>query len=129
MRVNVNSLLRLKNTLPPEYYEQVVSQYKKNLHKNSSSAAYRKRSAENAVCEALLAGQEIPRFTGPVRVLIHTVRKALPRDLGAISYKAVLDSIVSCGILEDDNRKIVQEIIPTDSAGPEEYTDIIIENI
>ena len=127
--MRVNELLKLKAVLSPDAYEQVIQKYRKSLHKNPRPATHRKRGSWSPICEAILAGKEVPRVAGPVRVRIHTQRKHLPRDVGAISCKAVLDSIVSTGILEDDNAKIVKEIIPTVSAGQEEYTEIIIESI
>ena len=125
----VNSLLKLKGKLKPEVYEQVVQKYRESLYKNPRPAAHRKRSSWSPVCEAILAGKEVPRITGPVRICIHTQRKHLPRDVGAISYKALLDSIVSTGVLEDDNAKIVAEVIPTVTAGQDEYTEITIEKL
>jgi hypothetical protein len=125
--MRVNDLLKLKGVLSREAYAQAVQKYRESVHKNPRPAAYRKRGSWSPICEAILAGKEVPRITGPVRVRIHTQRKHLPRDVGAVSYKALLDSIVSTGVLEDDNAKIVHEIIPTVSAGQEEYTEIIIE--
>lgn len=127
--MRVNDLLKLKAILSPEAYAQAVQKYGESVHKNPRPASYRKRSSESAISESILAGQTVPRVTGPVRVRIHTQRKHLPRDVCAVSWKAVLDSVVSAGILEDDNRKIVQEVVPTVSAGQDEYTEIIIESI
>lgn len=128
--MRVNNLLKLKAQLRPEVYEQVVSKYRESLHKNPRPITHRKRSEESAISESILAGKEVPRIDGFVHIRIHTVRKHLPRDAGAISQKALLDSIVSAGILPDDNRKhIPQSAIVTEECGQEEYTEIIIERI
>jgi len=129
MRVKINQLLKLKKILSAEAYEQAIQKYGQSVDKNPCPVAHRKRSEESDVSESILAGQKVPRVIGPVRVFIHTQRKYLPRDVCAISWKAALDSVVSAGVLENDNREIVQEVIPTVSAGQEEYTEIIIERI
>jgi hypothetical protein len=127
--MRINNLLKLKKILSKEAYGQAVQKYGQSIDKNPGPAAHRKRSEESAVSESILAGQEVPRVDGPVRVYIHTQRKHLPRDVCAVSWKAALDSVVSAGVLKDDNQKLVQEVIPTVSAGQEEYTEIIIERI
>lgn len=127
---SVNSLLKLKGKLSPEVYEQVVQKYRESFNKNPCPVAHRKRNIISPICEAILEGKEVPRIIGPVRISIHTVRKFTPTDAGAISYKATLDSIVSCGVLQNDTLKGVPEAPRvTVSKGDEEYTEILIEKI
>ena len=103
-----------EKVLSPEAYELLCNKLdgkrkKKAGHHASGASSHKKRGSFSTVSTAILAGKEVPRFDGCVSCRIVTVRKTMPRDARAIWEKAVIDSIVSCGILPDDNTKIISE--------------------
>jgi hypothetical protein len=96
------SLEYWKGIIAKEYHGQLE---KKVSNRNPRSPSNLERTTRNKP----LAKKITPRFTGPVRICIATVRKVLPRDHHAISEKYVLDSIVSANILQDDSQKYIPE--------------------
>jgi hypothetical protein len=96
------SLEYWKGILAKEYHGQLE---KKINHRTSRSPSNLERTARNKP----VAKKTPPRFIGPVRMRITTVRKVLPRDHHAISEKYVLDSIVSANVLQDDSQKYIPE--------------------
>lgn len=95
-----------KNKLGRDAYEQLE---KKTGNRNPCPTSNKKRNTFSPICAAILAGKKIPRFNGRISCRIVTVRKVVPRDARAIWEKAVLDSLVSCGVLPDDNTQIIAE--------------------
>lgn len=70
------------------------------------------------------------RFTAPVNIGIHSIRKRLC-DADGVSGKAVIDGIVKAGILVDDGPDFIREVRFTQekAKGREEETIITIEEI
>lgn len=89
-----------KGILAKQYHGQLE---KKTSDRNPRSPSNMERTARNKP----VAKKVAPRFAGPVRISIITVRKVLPRDHHAVSEKYVLDSIVSANILQDDSQKYI----------------------
>lgn len=83
---------------------------------------------EQAIGDALLGKEEVPRFDSLVRISIHSVRKRLA-DSDGISGKAAIDGIVKAGILADDSPKFVKEVTHSQETGKEEITVIRIEEV
>ena len=78
--------------------------------------------------DELLGEKEAPRFSSPVRICFHSIRKRLA-DYDGLSGKAILDGIVHAGILADDSAKQVKEVSHTQSKGKVEKTIVTIEVI
>lgn len=63
----------------------------------------------------------LPRFEEPVTIGFHWVEENKRRDLDNVAFakKFILDALVKCGKLKDDNRKCVTGFVDTFSYGPE----------
>ena len=92
------------------------------------SAAGKITDMELPVGSEQVEAQECPRFTAPVRITVHSIRKRLT-DADGASFKAVLDGIVKAGVLQDDSPKYVKEVSYTQEKGKEEQTIITIEEV
>lgn len=57
-----------------------------------------------------LGTKENPRFDSPVRIVVRSTRKH-ETDFRAISEKAVVDGLVKAGILKDDRKKYIADLI------------------
>ena len=68
----------------------------------------------------------LPRFEKPVKIGFHWVEETKRRDLDNICFakKFILDAMVKCGKLKDDNRKCVTAF--TDTFGYGEQTKVIL---
>lgn len=68
----------------------------------------------------------LPRFERPVKIGFHWVESSKRRDLDNICFakKFILDAMVKCGKLKDDNRKCVTAF--TDTFGYGEQTKVIL---
>lgn len=116
-----------KNMLSKEAYDQAERKYKeKACIKNTCASSNVERTPINEPLEE----KKTARFNGCVRVSFTTVRRVKPRDHRAISEKYALDSLVSCGVLQDDSTKIIpEEPIVKCLAGMPECTIIEIEEV
>lgn len=85
-------------------------------------------NVEQAISDALLGAEKVQRFTSPVCITIHSIRKRLA-DIDGISGKAVIDGLVKAGVLEDDSPKFVKEVRHTQEQGKVEKTIIRINPI
>lgn len=94
--------------------------------RNPRAAANVERASFNEPLEK----KKVARFNGCVNISFFTVRKVKPRDHRAISEKYALDSMVSCGVLQDDSTKFIRDEprIECESGLPE-MTRIEIEEI
>ena len=72
-----------------------------------------------------LERQGYKRPDAPVIVTVHTIRRKR-RDIDNTYFKAALDGIVSCGVLEDDGPNQIKEIRFTQEKGSCEKTIITI---
>lgn len=69
----------------------------------------------------------LPPFENPIKIHFHWIEGNKKRDLDNICFakKFILDSMVKCGKLKDDNRKIVTGF--TDSFSYDKETKVILE--
>ena len=73
----------------------------------------------------------LPRFKNPVKIGFHWVESNARRDLDNICFakKFILDAMVKCGKLKDDNRKHVTAFTDTFSYGSEYKVILTIEEV
>ena len=71
--------------------------------------------------------KDLPRFKNPVEIHFHWIEGNKRRDLDNICFakKFILDAMVKCGKLKDDNRKCVTAFTDSFSYGNE--TKVILE--
>jgi len=83
-----------------------------------------KKSIENDIG---LFIAKLPRFEQPVKIHFHWVEENKKRDLDNIAFakKFILDAMVKCGKLKDDNRKCVTAF--TDTFGYADESKVIME--
>lgn len=75
--------------------------------------------------DASLGEKAFERFTPPVRIHVHSVRKRLT-DADGISAKAIIDGLCHAGILWDDSPVFVEAVTFSQEKGKEEKTYITI---
>lgn len=65
--------------------------------------------------------RKLPRFEKPVTIQFHWIEQHKRRDLDNIAFakKFILDAMVDCGKLKDDNRRCVVGFTDVFSYGPE----------
>lgn len=70
---------------------------------------------------------KLPRFENPVKIKFHWIEGNKRRDLDNVCFakKFILDALVKCGKLKDDNRKCVYAFTDTFEYGDE--TKVILE--
>lgn len=80
------------------------NEYVRACRGNKYEAAKMKRAVEMVVDNA---ARGLPRIEGPVRVYFTWREGARRRDLDNVAFakKFVLDGLVKCGVLPDDNRR------------------------
>ena len=73
----------------------------------------------------------LPRFNNPVKIGFHWVEANARRDLDNICFakKFILDAMVKCGKLKDDNRKHVTAFTDAFSYGDETKVIMTIEEV
>ena len=97
---------------------------KRNPHLFTSQAPNLERTA----CHEQVAKKKSPRFSTPVSIHIHSLRKRLA-DPDGVSAKAAVDGLVRGGILEDDNAQFVKEVSFSQEKRKEEQTIITVREI
>jgi len=96
--------------------------------KTNNRPAVQTANVESTSRHEPLGKKKSPRLDTPVRILCHTISKRLG-DCDGRSIKAVLDGIVTAGILPTDSHESVQEVRFTQELGTEDQTIITIETI
>ena len=83
-----------------------LNEYINACRSNRYAGAKMKKEVEDTISWYI---QRLPRFTGPVFISFHWVEKTKRRDLDNVAFakKFVLDALVKCGKLKDDNRNCV----------------------
>lgn len=73
----------------------------------------------------------LPKFNKPLKIGFHWVESSKRRDLDNICFakKFILDAMVKCGKLKDDNRKCVTAFTDTFSYGDETKVILTIEEV
>ena len=83
---------------------------------------------EPAASHAPLGTDAFEAFDTPVSIHIHSVRHRLT-DADGISGKALIDSLVLSGVLQDDSPEFVKEVSYSQEKGETEYTVITIQRL
>lgn len=82
---------------------------------------------EPVVSDAPLAAETVQRFTSPVCIHVHSIRKRLA-DVDGISAKAVIDGIVKAGLLDADTTEQIREVTFSQEKGHPERTIITVSD-
>lgn len=101
-----------------------LNDYVRVCRANKYQAAKYKRDLERQIALFLT---KMPRYTKPIAIHFHWIEGSKRRDLDNVSFgkKFILDTMVKCGKLRDDNRKCVTAFTDTFSYGKE--TKVILE--
>ena len=83
-----------------------LNEYINACRSNRYAGAKMKRDVEDILSWYI---QRLPRFSGPVFISFHWIEKTKRRDLDNVAFakKFILDALVKCGKLKDDNRNCV----------------------
>lgn len=95
-----------------------LNEYIRACRGNMYSGADMKKSYESDICLFL---NKLPQISEPVSIHFHWVEGNKRRDLDNIAFakKFILDAMVKCGKLKDDNRRCVAGFIDTFEYGDE----------
>lgn len=101
-----------------------LNEYVNVCRTNAYKAAKYKKNLEDDI--SLFIGR-LPRFENPVTIHFHWIEGNKRRDLDNICFakKFILDALVKCGKLQDDNRKCVTAF--TDTFGYGDETKVILD--
>lgn len=101
-----------------------LNEYVNECRRNRYAGASMKKDIENDIAIFL---KRLPRFESPITIHFHWIEGTRRRDLDNIAFakKFILDALVKCGKLKDDNRKCVTAFTDTFSYGKE--TKVILE--
>ncbi len=101
-----------------------LNDYTKWCRGNKFLAAKKKAQIEQEIGLFLM---KMPKWTNPIKIHFHWIEGNKKRDLDNIAFakKFILDSMVKCGKLKDDNRKCVTAFTDTFEYGKE--TKVILE--
>lgn len=116
---------KLSLTIPydPPNWNAYISAERNNKYQ----AAGIKRREKGIVVECCNGMRYDGRF--PVQVTIKAHFANHRKDLDNTRYKGVIDGLVSCGVLPNDNLKIIQRIVIEPVFDGADQMDIIIEPI
>lgn len=83
-----------------------ANEYIRSCRANKYAASQFKRQYENDIAIFI---NKLPKFNNPVTIHFHWVEGNKRRDLDNVAFakKFILDALVKCGKLQDDNRRIV----------------------
>lgn len=75
--------------------------------------------------------KSLPKFNKPVKIRFHWIEGNKRRDLDGTAFgkKFILDTLVKCGVLQDDNRKCVTAFTDTFSYGKEFKVILYIQEV
>lgn len=102
--------------------------YEKVCRKNRHESAKYKKDLEQEIGEFI---QNMPEFQNPVKIHFHWIEGNKKRDLDNICFakKFILDAMVKCGKLKDDNRKHVMGFTDSFDYGDETRVVLYIEEV
>ena len=105
-----------------------LNQYINECRKNRYAGASMKLKVEN---DLALYINSLPVFTKPIKIHFHWIEGNKRRDLDNVCFakKFILDCMVKCGKLKDDNRNCVTNFIDTFEYGSETKVILDIEEI
>jgi len=105
-----------------------LNQYINECRKNKYAGANMKAKIER---DLALYINTLPTYKNPVKIHFHWVEGNKRRDLDNVCFakKFILDSMVKCGKLKDDNRNCVTGFIDTFDYGKETKVILDIEEV
>lgn len=103
-----------------------LNEYINVCRTNPYKASKFKKDLENDIGVFI---NHIPVFDKPIKIHFHWVEENKKRDLDNVAYakKHILDAMVKCGKLKDDNRKCVTAFTDTFSYGKDSKVILEIE--
>lgn len=117
-----------KTTIEIPYKFPSLNEYTAACRSNKFAGAQMKKRVQNAIGYFI---NRLPNYTKPIKVHFHWVEGHGRRDLDNICFakKFILDALVECGKLKDDNRKIVTSFTDTFEVGKEFKVILEVEEI
>ena len=101
-----------------------LNEYTRACRGNRYAGANMKSKIEREISQYIIS---LPRYEKTVKIHFHWIEGNKKRDLDNICFakKFILDAMVKCGILKNDNRKYVAGFEDSFEYGPE--TKVILE--
>ena len=105
-----------------------INTYINACRRNRYAAAKMKSDIED---EIIVFVSKLPKFDKPIKISFSWVENNKRRDLDNVSSskKFILDAMVKCGVLTDDNRKCVTAFTDTFSYAKEAKVILEIEEV
>ena len=105
-----------------------LNDYIRVCRANKYKAAKYKADIENDIA---LFINHLPRYEKPIKIHFHWIESNKKRDLDNVAFakKFILDTLVKCGKLKDDNRRHVQGFTDSFCYGKKNKVVIEIEEI
>lgn len=105
-----------------------LNQYVNECRRNKYAGAKMKAEIEYNLSWYI---NSLPKYKNPIRINFHWIEGNKKRDLDNVCFakKFILDSMVKCGKLKDDNRNFVTGFTDTFSYGEETKVILNIEEI
>lgn len=105
-----------------------LNEYINECRKNKYAGGKMKKEVENDISVFI---QRLPQFEKPIKINFTWVEGNKRRDLDNICFgkKFILDALVKCGRLKDDNRKCVTAFTDSFSYGREWKVILEIEEV
>lgn len=105
-----------------------LNDYIRDCRTNRYLGAKRKKELEEQISLFIC---NLPRFENPIKIHFHWIEGNKRRDFDNVCFgkKFILDAMVKCGKLKDDNRKCVAGFIDTFSYGSNFSVVLEIEEI
>lgn len=104
------------------------NEYLNECRRNKYAGAKMKKDIENDIAIFI---KSLPRFEKPINIHFHWIEGTKRRDLDNVAFakKFILDALVKCGRLKDDNRKCVTAFTDTFSYGKETKVILNIKEV
>lgn len=104
------------------------NEYLNECRRNKYAGAKMKKDIENDIAIFI---KSLPRFEKPITIHFHWIEGTKRRDLDNVAFakKFILDALVKCGRLKDDNRKCVTAFTDTFSYGKETKVILNIKEV
>jgi Holliday junction resolvase RusA-like endonuclease len=105
-----------------------LNEYINECRKNKYAGGKMKKEVENDISIFI---QRLPQFENPIKINFTWVEGNKRRDLDNVAFakKFILDALVKCGRLKDDNRKCVTAFTDSFSYGREWKVILEIEEV
>ncbi len=105
-----------------------LNEYINECRSNRFAGAKMKKSIENDIAVFI---NKLPVFKNPIHITFNWIEKDRKRDLDNIAFakKFILDALVKCGKMKDDNRNYVLGFVDEFFYGSESKVVLKIEEI